>query len=517
MLQPENPALFPFNTSLILPALLIAMLVTACSSEPKDQTTPLYIRSLATVLGLTGDPTTGRTLPAITDPKAQLGMKLFFSKALSGDKDTACASCHHPALAGGDALSLPIGVGAVDPDVVGPGRVHGNTVAGGPNDGGPTVPRNAPTTFNVGLFDQVLFLDGRVESITRIRGVNGDDGFDGSTILTPDSVDRLTADPNAANDNLPMAQARFEVTSDIGMQGFGAFAGLDHDGVRSHLEQRIGDYGDLVGDLSPNGWLAAFQAGFESTETDPAVLITFDHIVEAIGEYERSQIFVYTPWKAFMEGDDNAISLAARRGALVFMLTKAHGGAGCVSCHRGDFFTDERFYVLGMPQIGRGEGDADTGTDDFGRFRVTAVDTDKYAFRTPPLLNVTETGPWGHDGAFTTLEAAIRYHLNPQAAFDSYDVNQLEASIVSSGQTTDTQTNTQNALDTLASNRARGIASIQTVDLTDQQVADLLEFMSTLADPCITDRACLDSWIPTTGTGPDGLQLNAKDGQGNPL
>jgi cytochrome c peroxidase len=515
MLQFESQILYSSVASRIAAVLLTAVFIAACSSEPRDQTTPLYIRSLGTVLGLTGDPTARRTLPAISDPKAQLGMKLFFSKALSGEKDTACASCHHPALAGGDALSLSIGVGAVDPDVLGPGRVHGDTPAGGLNDGGPTVPRNAPTTFNAALHDQVLFLDGRVESIGKIRGVNGVStlGF-----LTPDSVNRLTADPNAANDNLPMAQARFEVIADTGMQGFGAFSGLDHDSVRSHLEQRIGDYGSLIGDLVPNNWLAAFQAGFESTETDPTVLITFNRIVEAIGEYERSQIFVNTPWNAFMKGDDNAISLAARRGALVFMLAKAKGGAGCASCHRGDFFTDERFHVLGVPQIGRGEGDGVNGSEDFGRYRVTAVDIDKYAFRTPSLLNVTETGPWGHDGAFTTLEAAVRYHLNPQTAFDNYDINQIEASIVSSGQTADMQANTQNALDTLASNRARRIASIQNVDLTDQQVADLLAFLATLTDPCITDRACLDPWIPnTTDTGPDGLQLNAKDGQGNLL
>jgi cytochrome c peroxidase len=171
-----------------------------------------------------------------------------------------------------------------------------------------------------------------------------------------------------------------------------------------------------------------------------------------------------------------------------------------------------------MPQIGRGKGDGDTGSDDFGRNRVTGTDSDKYAFRTPSLLNVTETGPWGHDGAFTTLEAAVRYHLDPQTAFDGYDVNQLEASIVSSGQTADMQTNTQNALDTLASNRTKGIVSIQNVELTDEQVADLMAFLSTLTDPCVTDRACLDPWIPDTGdTGPDGLQLNAKDEQGNLL
>jgi cytochrome c peroxidase len=219
-----------------------------------------------------------------------------------------------------------------------------------------------------------------------------------------------------------------------------------------------------------------------------------------------------------MDGDDAAISEAARRGALLFMLPTRVEGASCLSCHRGDRFTDERFHALGMPQIGPGMGDGDTGNDDFGRFRVTGDDIDMYAFRTPSLLNVTENGPWGHAGAYTTLEAVVRHHLDPQTAFDNYDINQLDASIVSSGQTDDMQTNTQNALDTLAANRAAGLSLLPQVSLTDAQISDLVEFLKTLTDPCVTDRACLAPWIPDSAVAdPDSLRLNAVDGTGNPL
>ena len=85
---------------------------------PPNCTTPVdldgMLRPILAAQGLTGDPTTGRNLPDISDPLAQLGKKLFFSKSLSGDLDVACASCHHPALGGADGLSLPVGVGAVD-------------------------------------------------------------------------------------------------------------------------------------------------------------------------------------------------------------------------------------------------------------------------------------------------------------------------------------------------------------------------------------------------------------------
>jgi cytochrome c peroxidase len=475
--------------------ILVPLVLAACSVEDEGATV-IRVRSVATVLDLTGDPTTGRTLPAISEAKAQLGMKLFFSKGLSGDEDTACASCHHPALGGDDDLSLPIGVGADIAEIVGPGRTHPS--------GGPTVPRNAPTTFNTGLLDQVMFHDGRVESIGKTVGLNGDDGLG---IVTPDSeedtVGNKLADPDAG-DNLPTAQSRFEVISADEMRGF-TFPSADptNDEVRTALAARLATY---------QGWLDEFAAVYGDTA------ITYERIAQAIGEYERSQVFVQTPWQAFLEGDDTAISEAARRGALLFMLPTRADGASCISCHRGDRFTDERFYVLGIPQIGRGKGDGDTLTDDFGRFRVTGNDADLYAFRTPSLLNVTETGPWGHSGSYTTLEGVIRHHLDPQAAFNNYDVTQLESSIVDSGQTDDMQFNTQNALDKLEANRLSGIFSIPNIELTDEEVSDLVEFLKTLTDPCVTDRNCLAPWIPdSTVADPDGMRLDAVDENLNPL
>ena len=125
-------------------------------------------------LGLTGDPSIGRVLPSIDDPKAQLGMKLFFTKALGGDMDSACVTCHHPTLGGGDDLSLSIGVDGVQDDLLGPGRIH--SPSGEHFDGGPTVPRNAPTTFNLAMYDKSIFHDGRIESIGGTPAASGNDG-----------------------------------------------------------------------------------------------------------------------------------------------------------------------------------------------------------------------------------------------------------------------------------------------------------------------------------------------------
>jgi len=473
--------------------------VSACSdSNSTDTSLDTAINEKITSLNLTGDPTTGRVLPDITDTKAQLGMKLFFTKGLGGDQDSACVTCHHPSLGGGDDLSLSIGTEAIIPDLLGPGRRHSMT---GTNfDGGPTVPRNAPTTFNVGLWDEVLFHDGRVESLEKTANVNG-----AGPIRTPDSAFGV-ADASAGP-NLAAAQSRFPVTSAEEMRGH-TYAAGSNDVLRASLEERLNGDND---ELSLNNWQQEFDRAFGASTT-----ISYNLIADAIGEYERSQVFVDTPWRAYVEGDKTALTDDAKRGAVLFFNSLADGGAGCASCHSGDFFTDEKFHVIAMPQIGRGKGDGDDGSDDFGRIRETAVDADKYAFRTPSLVNVEVYGPWGHAGGYTTLEAVVKHHSNPQAAIDNYDFNQLENSV----QATKMTQNTQRAMNQLAANRTAGVITpiLEDSNLTGEEVSQIVSFLKALTDPCVKDRSCLAPWIPNAGDeNPDGLRVIATDNNGNDL
>ncbi len=45
--------------------------------------------------------------------EAQLGQLLFYDPLLSGNKEVACATCHHPAFGTGDGLSLSLGDGGM--------------------------------------------------------------------------------------------------------------------------------------------------------------------------------------------------------------------------------------------------------------------------------------------------------------------------------------------------------------------------------------------------------------------
>ena len=477
---------------------------------PPTSTIDDELRDVIAAKGLTGDPTQGRNLPSINDPLAQLGKKLFFSKSLSGDMDTACASCHHPALGGADGLSLPVGVGAVDPDVVGPGRTRG--------DGLPNVGRHSQSVFNVGLYDAGLFWDSRIESIGKEAGQNGA----GSGIRTPDSA--LNVEDPLAGTNLPAAQARFPVAVPAEMRG-DLMPNESDQAVRDHLAARLGDYGSGQGELATNNWLAEFQTAFVSSE--PAEdLITFDNIALAIAEYQRSMLFVNTPWKAYVEGDDDAIAESAKRGALLFFGDTADQNLDCAKCHSGDFFTDEDHHTIGFPQIGPGKGDGVTGDNDFGREQQTADAAHRFRFRTPTLLNLATTAPYTHSGVFEAIADAAGHYVIPEdtrneflgdggpcglAQFENHpDCPDLFPNTVSHSVAA-----LNKAEEERVSDPDHTFPDLSFSPLTD--APPLLAFLDTLNDPCTMDRACLAPWIPDPSEAPDENQLNAVDTNGDPL
>lgn len=489
----------------IIPSILLLIGAAGCSDGSDKLTEHASLNEALRVLiqahQLSGDPAAGRDLPDVSDPLAQLGMQLFFTNALGGQVDSACVTCHHPMLGGGDDLSLSIGVDAVIPELLGPGRLHSSS--GFAYDSGPTVPRNAPTIFNIGLWDQVMFHDGRVESIGKSARKNGDDG---EGIRTPDT-DFGVADANALN--LVQSQARFPVTSPEEMRAlFREFE--SNDAVRDGLAGR------LVDQEIPNTWLSEFQQAFNSNSSADE-LITYLNISIALGEYERSQVFVDTPWRAFVQGNNSAIGAAAKRGAILFYASREEGGAQCAACHSGDFFTDEQFHVVSMPQIGRGKGDGEFGDDDFGRWRETGVEADRYAFRTPSLLNVTATGPWTHAGAYLSLADVVRHHADPERAIDAYDFSLFELDPGIQGD--HAEENTRSALLQSQSLRNSGDSKLPPPYVQSEgDVADLVAFLASLTDPCVEDRVCLGQWIPDSNNGSaDNLQLNAVNENGAPL
>jgi len=454
---------------LSLPTLLMALLLPfdAASSNPSNSIDN-DIRQLISAYRLTGDPAQGIRIPSIDSPTAQLGMKLFYSRTLGGDGSTACVSCHHPMLGGGDGLSLPIGVGSAEPTIIGPNRRL--------RDGAEvTVPRNAPTIFNIALWKQHMFHDGRIKKL------------DDYAIMTPDVA--LNTSDALSGENLVQAQARFPITSMEEMRG---------DFLKDEMNQTLRR---SISKRLQQNWEKSFRVAFDDYDSEAADLITEQNMSEAIADYERSKLFINNPWKAYVEGNNQAISEQAKRGAALFFNQQAAGGAGCANCHSGDFFSNEQFYNTAMPQIGKGKHKhmGDTDMDDQGCYLVTKKPHDKYRFRVPSLLNVEVTGPWGHSGAYTSLEAVTKHMLNPIQAASGYQQKQVK----------------QRGIDFSKTNKNIATLLKSKIDITampnanEQHAKDLVAFLKTLTDPCVKSRECLSPWIPSAQSNdPDGNMLH---------
>ncbi len=332
------------------------------------------------------------------------------------------------------------------------------------------------------------------------------------------------ADP-AAGANLPAAQARFPVASLTEMKG-ASLAALADGALRSHLAARLGNYGSGAGQLGTTRWLERFRAAFGEGSAEQ--LVTFDNIATAIAAYQRSATFVASPWATYVRGDNAAISQAAKRGALVFFRTTAQGGAQCSACHTGDTLTNERHHALGFPQVGPGKGDG-AGNDDFGRGRETPVALDRYRFRTPSLLNVELTAPYGHAGAYADLDTVVAHYVVPDDTIAAYlgsrnwcrSLPQFAAQADCLAWAVDVTRNTNAAMAQMRAIRtsvpADAMPLVNPDVVTIASASDITAFLRTLTDPCLRDRSCFGRWIPAPGDAPDSHQLNAVDANGRAL
>lgn len=403
--------------------------------------------------------------PAPSAELVKLGEALFWDPELSGNRDISCATCHHANKATGDNLSLSIGTGG---EGLGETRVRFG-------ERRELIPRNAQPLFNLAYKEwEVLFWDGRVSG-TAATGFN-----------TPAS-DRL---PQGL-DNLLAAQAMFPVTSRDEMRGLRG--DKDIFGNTNELANLV-DYAArpiwkalMKRLLAIPGYVELFNAAYPDV---PVEQLGFQHAANALAAYENV-IFTFedSPFDRYIRGDLSALSAEAKRGALLF-----YGEAGCASCHTGGLLTDQQFHNLAVPQIGDGKGREQPF--DLGRARETGNDCDRYAFRTPPLRNVAITGPWMHDGAFVTLEATIRHHLNPAEGLLNYDPAQLSVLV---------QDKCQNQPETLAAILAsRSAIATEQVQLSDVEMRDLLAFLDALTAPSALDMsdtipASVPSGLPVGG------------------
>ena len=385
---------------------------------------------------------------SVNENEAKLGQLLFYDPILSGNKEVACATCHHPSLGTGDGLSLSLGDG---------GKGLGNKrIVDYENLPEQRVPRNAQPLFNLGAKQfKTLFHDGRVQvDLSRPSGLR--------TPLEEEMVEGFSS--------IISAQTMFPVLSADEMAGHYSENEISEAVRRGTLTGKGGAW-DLISkrvQAIPE-YSDFFTDTYDHIKTAQDIKFTdISNAVAAFMEFEwRSDT---SPFDDFLQGKIN-LNTSQENGMELF-----YGKANCSSCHAGALFTDHQFHATGQPQVGPGKAARfQSHSRDLGRFRVTGNVKDKYAFRTPSLRNVELTGPWGHAGAYNELEAFLGAHIDPYLALSNYDKSNVTL--------TKYDTNDWKIMDDASEVKAIADAiSIKPVIISEGEVTDLLAFLGTLTD-----------------------------------
>lgn len=389
---------------------------------------------------------------AFDTKQAALGHLLFYDKILSGNRNIACATCHHPTLGTGDGLSLGIGEGGVG---LGPNRTAGAGADRIPK----RIPRNAPALWNLGAREiHTMFHDGRLMASDKYGN-----GFDSpAEEWLPDGLNSLLA----AQALLPLV-AQFEMA---GNPRENEIAGAVHDRIDAAwpiIAKRvrvIPEYGD------------AFVAAFETIQTPEDVTIV--EIANALAAFIALEWqSIDSPFDAMLVGDQDALSLDQRAGMDLF-----YGKASCATCHAGPLLSDQDFHALALPQFGPGRTRPfDPIPRDVGRMSKTDDLKDAYKFRTLSLRNVALTAPYGHNGAYPTLEGIIRHHTADLPQW-TRDLAQLPAAEWLDAVDFAAQD------DRLETARHALFRDTTPITLTDQEISELVAFLNALTGKTVDNR-----------------------------
>jgi cytochrome c peroxidase len=304
------------------------------------------------VLPLSPLPSPGNRV-ADDERAASLGFELFFDSTLSRDGTVRCASCHLPDQRFADAKSTAEGVGKVN--------------------------RNSPSLYG-SAWHRWQMWDGRADSLWS------------AALLALESPHMM---------DFTRLELVHRVRLRYGPQFVELFGPWPE---RSAAWPQRGNPSDPAFDALP-------------AEEKRQVNTIVANVGKALEAYQRKLAFSRGRFDDFAAGNRSALSDVEREGLAVFL------SSGCGTCHGGFLFSDDAFYAIGTAEEGaRGRAEAldALAASDFsmaGAFNdgspapiPMARSTDEGAFRTPTLRNVTRTGPWGHDGRFETLEAAVAFH-----------------------------------------------------------------------------------------------------------
>ena len=284
----------------------------------------------------------------LTNEKINLGRRLFFDRRLSLNDTFSCAICHIPEQ-GFTNNELAIAVGLE----------------------GRSGRRNSPTIYNVAYYTR-LFHDGRENTLEQ-------------QVWAPFLDRNEMANPSVG----------YVINKIKGIK--------DYDGL--------------------------FEAAFDGKGP------TMETVGMALASYQRTLNSANSRFDRWYYGkEEDSLTYDEKEGFALFM-----GKAKCSSCHLVNqeyaLFTDNRMHNTGhgyavsmgveppttRVQLAPGvfvDMDAEViesvrqrpKPNDVGLYEVTQNPYDRWKYRTPSLRNIALTGPFMHDGAFTTLRKVVEFY-----------------------------------------------------------------------------------------------------------
>jgi cytochrome c peroxidase len=207
--------------------------------------------------------------------------------------------------------------------------------------------------------------------------------------------------------------------------------------------------------------------------------ITMTEVTKAIAAFERTKVSGNSPFdRWYYGGEVEALTAEQKRGFDLFI-----NEGRCVSCHVIEqtqaLFTDNRFHNIGVgindiqndipelaseylsANLSAEEVDvkvlSDKRSSELGRFALTTGFDDLGSFKTSTLRNIAATAPYMHDGSLATLRDVVVHYNNGGVTNEGDPVNDF----LSGG--------------------------IRPLNLSDQQIDDLVTFLEALTSPEFVD------------------------------
>lgn len=308
----------------------------------------------------------------LTPAKVELGRLLFHETALAvnpvrpeGRGTYSCASCHNAGAGFQAGRRQAIGEGGVGFGHAGEGRTADAAYGEKQID----APRIRTSTVLNAAWQRVMHWNGQF-------GAGG---------------------PNTGT------EALWTPSSESAVNRLG-YEGLESQAIAALSTHRMKDGAAAVAAAYPV-YRDLFDAAFP--ERSAGERVSAETAGLAIAAYERTVVASKAPFQRWLRGDDAALTLPEKRGALVFF-----GKGACTTCHTGPSLASTSFHALGMGDLA---GPDVLGPDNpfsilpFGRSGFTERDEDRFRFKTPQLYNLADHVAFGHGGTFATVRDVVVY------------------------------------------------------------------------------------------------------------